>query len=138
MRFEVPQFINVPDKLFGPFTFKQALYMVGGGGIIFLLYKLLPMFAVVILGLPVAALSLALVFAKPNGRPFIEMMEAFLIYSFSQKFYLWRQREEKPGALDIEQVHGEFPKEGELPVEDRVKISDLAWSLDILDFDNKK
>lgn len=136
MRFEVPQFINIEDKLFGPFTFKQSIYLVGGGGIIFIIYKTLPFFVTMILGLPIAAFSLALVFYKPNGRPFIHMVESFLIYSFTQKFYLWRQKDQKPGALNVTQVHAEFPEEGALPKDDRrQKISDLAWSLDILDFE---
>ncbi len=138
MRFEVPQFINVEDKLFGPFTFKQSLYLVGGGGLVFFLYKALPTFVSVILGIPILAFTLALVFYQPNGRPFIYMVESFVLYVFSQKFFLWRKREEKPGAADVRQVHGEFPREGELPPEDkRQKISDLAWSLDILDFEDK-
>lgn len=135
MRFEIPQFINVPDKLFGPFTFRQALYLVGGGGIIFLLYKILPTFFAILLGLPVAAFALALVFYNPNGRPFIDMVESFLLYSFTHKFYLWRPSEPKPGAQDITQIHQPFPQEGALPEENKSqKLSDLAWSLDILDF----
>jgi hypothetical protein len=137
MRFEVPQFINIPDKLFGPFTFKQALYLVGGGGMVFIIYKTLPMFMAILLGLPIAAFSIALVFYKPNGREFIHMVESFLLYSFSHKFYLWRQRDIDPGVQDVTQIHGAFPEEGALPEDTgRQKISDLAWSLDILDFDN--
>ncbi len=136
MRFEVPQFINIEDKLFGPFTFKQSIYLIGGGGIIFLFYKTLPLFATIILGVPIAALSLALVFYRPNGRPFIFMLESFLIYTFTQKFYLWRQKDRPAGAMNITQIHEKFPEEGALPQEDkRKKISDLAWSLDILDFE---
>ncbi len=137
MRFEVPQFINVEDKLFGPFTFKQSLYLVGGGGMIFIIYKLLPTFVTFILGAPIAAFSLALVFYKPNGRPFMRMVEAFVIYTFTQKFYLWRRKDQREGVVDITQIHEKFPEEGSLPKENkRKKISDLAWSLDILDFDN--
>lgn len=136
MRFEVPQFINIQDKLFGPFTFRQALYLVGGGGMVFMLFKLLPSFAAVLLGVPIGLFSLALVFYKPNGRPFIEMVEAYLLYSFTQKFYLWRQKDPEPGAAPVEQVHAAFPLENDIPEDTRQKISDLAWSLDILDFDN--
>ncbi len=136
MRFEVPQFINIPDKLFGPFTFKQALYLVGGAGMVFLIYKTLPFFASVILGGPIIALSLALVYYRPNGRPFIHMLESFIIYSFTQKFYLWRQREPEPGAQEVTQLHAPFENEGELPRDARSQnIADLAWSLDILDFE---
>lgn len=138
MRFEVPQFINLEDKLFGPFTFMQSLYLVGGGGIVFSIHKLFPSFVTVLVGIPIAAFSLALVFYKPNGRPFMKMVEAFIIYLFTQKFYLWRRRDQKPGAADVVQVHEKFPQEGALPKEDtRRRISDLAWSLDILDFDNE-
>jgi len=35
MRFEVPQFIDVEDKLFGPLTFTQFVYLAGSGGISF-------------------------------------------------------------------------------------------------------
>jgi hypothetical protein len=137
MRFEVPQFINIPDKLFGPFTFKQALYLVGGGGMVFILYRALPTFAAVLLGVPIAAFALSLVFYKPNGRPFMVMVESFIIYSFNQKFYLWRQAEPKIGAQDVTQIHQAFPEEGALPEDTGMqKISDLAWSLDILDFEN--
>ncbi|MFT6829771.1 MAG: hypothetical protein ACJAV6_000606 [Candidatus Paceibacteria bacterium] len=136
MRFEVPQFINIPDKLFGPFTFKQAIYLVGGGGLIFVINKTMPFFVTVVLGAPIAAFSLALVFYRPNGRPFIHMVESFLIFSFSHKFYLWRQRDVEPGAQEVTQIHEAFPEEGSIQEDKRQKISDLAWSLDILDFDN--
>jgi hypothetical protein len=136
MRFEVPQFINIPDKLFGPFTFKQALFLVGGGGMIYIIYRLMPFSIAVLLGLPIAAFTGALVFYKPNGRPFIHMVESWLLFSFSHKFYLWRQRDAEPGIQDVTQIHQVMPKKGDIPKDDRQRISDLAWSLDILDFDN--
>ena len=33
MRFEVPQFIEIEDKIFGPFTWKQFVYLAGGVGL---------------------------------------------------------------------------------------------------------
>lgn len=137
MRFEVPQFINVPDKLFWIFTAREALYLVGGGGIIYMFFKLLPQFAAIALGIPIAILSLALVFYKPNGRPFIHLVEAFLIYSFTQKFYLWRQKEGQKGTSTIERVSAEISEENIDSNENREKIRNLAWSLDILDFEDK-
>ena len=40
MRFQVPQFIEVEDKIFGPMTLKQFIYMAGGAGLSFLIYVL--------------------------------------------------------------------------------------------------
>lgn len=136
MRFEVPQFINVEDKLFGPFTFKQSIYLVGGGGMIYLIYRLLPNFVVFILGLPIAAFTLALVFYKPNGRPFIKMVESWVLYMFTEKFYLWKQRDPKTKAENIQRVPQDI-SDPQQPGIRQQKISDLAWSLDILDYDNK-
>ena len=140
MRFEIPQFINVEDKLFGPFTFRQSLYLVGGGGLAYIFYKTLPNFIAILLGVPVIAFSLALVFYKPNGRPFIKMVEASILYAFSHKFYLWRRSEkiEEQRVSRVEQVHQKFPEKGEIPEDKRRRISDLAWSLDILDFEENQ
>ena len=33
MRFEVPQFVDIEDKIFGPLTFKQFIYIAGGAGV---------------------------------------------------------------------------------------------------------
>lgn len=136
MRFEVPQFINVEDKLFGNFSFRQALYLVGGGGAIYLIYRLLPLFAVFVVGFPIGAFALALVFYKPNGRPFIKYVESLMTYTFMQKFYLWRRSDKDDGIANTEQRHEKFPNKGDLPKDERgQRISDLAWSLDILDFE---
>jgi hypothetical protein len=42
MRFQVPQFIEVEDKIFGPLTVKQFIYLAGGAGLVFILYHFLP------------------------------------------------------------------------------------------------
>ena len=38
MRFSVPQFIDVEDKIFGPLTLKQGIYRVGAVGAAYLIY----------------------------------------------------------------------------------------------------
>ena len=37
MQYQVPQFIEVEDKIFGPLTFKQLVYVVGGEPCFYLL-----------------------------------------------------------------------------------------------------
>ncbi len=92
MRYQVPQFIEVEDKIFGPLTFKQFIYLAGGGGLCLLFFTLLPIYLTVLLGLPVAAFALALAFYKVNGRPFIVSVEHAFGYFFGTKLYLWKQR----------------------------------------------
>ena len=78
MQFKVPQFIDVEDKIFGPFTFRQFLYLAGGAGICFLLYKTLPLVVAIIIMLPVIALSLALTFYRVNEKPYFRNIEIYL------------------------------------------------------------
>jgi hypothetical protein len=93
MRFEVPQFIEIEDKIFGPFTWRQFLYLCGGMGMaaaIFLTSKILFVFV----GIPLAILSGALAFYSVNSRPFSAFLESILNYFTGQKLYLWRKESE--------------------------------------------
>ena len=43
MQFQVPQFIEVEDKIFGPLTFKQFVYVAGGAGLAYLVWRVSPL-----------------------------------------------------------------------------------------------
>lgn len=91
MRFEVPQFIEIEDKIFGPLSWRQFLYLGGGLGMavaLFLVSKLLFLF----IGIPLALLAGALAFYPVNNRPFSFFLEAIFTYITSQRLYLWRQQ----------------------------------------------
>ena len=91
MRFQVPQFIDVEDKMFGPFTFKQFLYLAGSAGMIFVALRIFPKLIAIPIGLVIAILGLALAFYKVNGQSFIRMVESFFKYSVGSKLYLWKK-----------------------------------------------
>jgi hypothetical protein len=38
MRYQVPQFIDVEDKVIGPLTIKQFIYLAGGAGMCFVIF----------------------------------------------------------------------------------------------------
>ena len=129
MQYQVPQFIEIEDKIFGPLTFKQFVYVAGGGGIIVIFFVLLPKFIAILLALPIAAFAGALAFYKVNDKPFINFVESFFNYSLKSKLYIWKKEDKKPEAGtasapgQIEQVH--VPKLSES------KLRELTWSLDI-------
>lgn len=92
MRFEVPQFIDVEDKIVGPFTWRQFVYIAGGVGILITLWLLLDSFLLfVLLGLPIGALAVSLAFQRVNNRPFSVFLEAFFTYLTRKKIYLWQR-----------------------------------------------
>lgn len=96
MRFEVPQFIEVEDKLFGPLTWKQFVYLVGGAGAAFICYATLPFGVFIIAATPILALSMALAFYKVNNRPFANLLEAGFMYLTRSRLYLWNREERAP------------------------------------------
>lgn len=93
MRFEVPQFIEIEDKIIGPLTWKQFVYIAGGVGILVILFLMLPFLLFIIVGIPFAILSASLAFHRVNNRPFSAFLEAFLSYAGKAKLYLWRKSE---------------------------------------------
>ncbi len=94
MQFEVPQFIEIEDKIFGPLTWRQFLYVGGGVGISVVLFLVAPFFIFVLIGLPIGLLALALAFYPINNRPFSYFLEAMYNYFTSQRLYLWRQKQD--------------------------------------------
>ena len=128
MQFQVPQFIEVEDKIFGPLTLKQFIYLAGGVGLSVLLYFMLPLYFAIPLILPVAAFSAALAFYTVNNKPFINILESAFNYTVNHKLYIWKKLPRKvTSETRVESVIEPLlaPKLSES------KLKDLAWSLDV-------
>ena len=95
MRFQVPQFIEVEDKIFGPLTLKQFIYLAGAGGVVFILWRAFPIFIAIIIAAPIIALAGALAFYKINKRPFVFVLESALRYVLSNRLYVWKSKDIK-------------------------------------------
>lgn len=128
MRYQVPQFIEVEDKIFGPFTFKQFIYMAGGAGICFMAYKLMPAFWAILVMIPAAAAAAGLAFYRPNNRPAIEMLESAFNFLRANKLYIWHRVDKVPTIQDQAKAVSASVL---VPKISESKLKDLAWSLDI-------
>lgn len=106
MRFEVPQFIEIEDKIFGPLTWKQFVYVAGGGGLAAVLFFFTPFIVFVILGAPIIALSFLLSFYPVNNRPFSLFLESVVGYFRGTKLYLWRKSDSGVSAKMTEDTPG--------------------------------
>jgi hypothetical protein len=130
MRYQVPQFIEVEDKIFGPLTLKQFLYTAGGGAAGFIIWSIFPLFIAIPVGLVVVGFFLALAFYKYNDRPFIVTVENSIKYFMGNKLYIWHK---KPKEIKPNQ-----PIEAKDDVSDLYvpklsdsKLKEISWSLDI-------
>ena len=141
MQYQVPQFIDVEDKIFGPFTFKQFIYMIGGVALSYVLYRFIP--SLIFSAVPIIVVlvfSAALAFYRVNNRPFINVLESAFRYSIGSKLYLWKKDDKKQAIQQNRAGHGEGNKAQAgaekyagvmVPRVSQSKLKDLAWNLDI-------
>jgi len=130
MRFEVPQFIEIEDKIFGPLTLKQFIYLAGTAGICFAFFSFLPFFLAIILIAPFAVFGLALAFYQHNNRPFILLVESWFNFTFKDKLYIWKKREKQVEEA-VDEVTQITQSPMYVPKLSDSKLKDLSWSLDV-------
>ena len=96
MQFHVPQFIDVEDKIFGPFTAKQFFYVGGAAGAFFIFFSITKsLFLGLILSSPIIALGGALAFFKVNDQPFINVIESAFKYISQPRLFIWKRVQKK-------------------------------------------
>lgn len=130
MQFQIPQFIEVEDKIFGPLTFRQFVYLAGGTGSAYILWRVLPLIVAAPLIAGIVGLAASLAFFQYNGRPFILALEHGFSYLLHPKLYLWNNERKRSNARALKTVPA-----GKaaiyIPKLSDSKLHELSWSLDI-------
>lgn len=105
LQYQVPQFVDVEDRIIGPLTIKQFLMFVMNAMIVATLYLALPLPATIVLGVPITAFFGLLAFFKVSGRSFVWFLYAFVRFLFTGKLFLWDRRGDTPrvrvGSVDV-------------------------------------
>jgi ABC-type proline/glycine betaine transport system permease subunit len=94
MMFNVPQFIDVEDKIAGPLTWKQILWMIGMGAVLLTLYNIFDSVLFFITAVPVIILFAIFAFYRPNGVSMTTFALHGLFFIFQPKVSVW----ERPAA----------------------------------------
>ncbi len=94
MAVKIPQNVDKEDKLVGPLTLKQFLYVLGGSALMFATWQYhlagyLFFIEFILISLVISVLMLTLAFVKINGRPFIIFLSNAFIYMFAPKQRFW-------------------------------------------------
>lgn len=133
MRYQVPQFIEIEDKIFGPLTLKQFIYLAGGGGLSFLVYVFIGNFIIALIPiLIIMAISATFAFYRVHNKPFINVVEAAFKYYVGGKLYIWK-KQPKPAPKTTVDAVKDAKKYASImvPKISDSKLKDLSWSLDI-------
>jgi hypothetical protein len=131
VHYQVPQYLNVEDKIIGPLTLKQFIYLLVGGGIVFLLFGVLKFSVFIIVAVPIAFLFLVLAFYKIDNQKSSKFILNFLGFVSRPSIYTWKKsspkepaekKESPPVVKKVEPVK-QAPKESGL--------KDLLWKVEI-------
>lgn len=133
MQFQVPQFLDVEDKIVGPLTIKQFIYVAGGVGLAYMSWKLVA-YVGLILALGCIALGGALAFYRFNNKPFAFLIQSAFAYIISNRLYIWRRSKKVAMETQLDLSNFTTTKHtGSLPISSTSssKLSDLTWTMDI-------
>lgn len=136
MNFEIPQFIEQEARILGPFTFKQTLWVVGSGLIIFFLYFSLAktnLLLFIIITIFLAGIGLSFAFLKIQGYSLPILLKNLLNFSFSSKIYLWRQVIVPPKITPKqEKIKKEEKKEVVLKIHEKSLLKKLSNQIETI------
>lgn len=91
MMFSVPQFIDVEDKIAGPLTWKQLLWMIGMGSVLLFFFNLFDTALFIIFAVPTILVFVAFAFYKPDGFPLTTFVFYAILFLFRPKVAVWER-----------------------------------------------
>ncbi len=134
MHFNVPQFIELEDKIAFRLSARQLGIFAIGGVVIFVLWKFLSSGSFYFWAVVIAGITAAFAFFRPNGTSLGNFVFKGLLHVFRPRVLVWRKDKLQPKPIFEEK--GTFPKEKEEKMirvmkEDKLKkLSQLAQNLD--------
>lgn len=129
MQYNVPQFIDIEDRIVGPLTAKQLGWLALGGVILLILWNFLDFFLFVLVGIFVVLLSVALAFLKPHGMPLFYFVISSVLFLGKPKAYTWKRA---PKKLKLEKMKRKKVTKKKIPRKE-IKQSDIKKVSQILD-----
>ncbi len=96
MRFQVPQFIDIEDKIVGPFTLKQFLTYVVACMVLVPVYIYSDLSLFITIALPILGIAAAFAHVKIYGKSLGQVLLASIVYISKGQLYLWRRQKNQP------------------------------------------
>ncbi len=108
-QFQVPQFIDVEDKILGPITMRQFFIMLIPFGTGILLSFILSLWLAIIVTVPVIIGAAVFAFYRPYGMRFSRFFAAFLAYQLKPRMYIWKRGDAPHVVFENSAESGERP-----------------------------
>jgi hypothetical protein len=153
MQFQVPQNIDLEDKIIGSLTLKQFIYLLVGGMLDYLFFRFLSFSAFILLALPTTIFFVAMALLRYQDQPFPKFLASLILFLIKPKRRTWGKAAplpklvvanpppEKPKAVpktitrseleklsEVVDTRGWGKREETLPVEARVNLEERVKS----------
>lgn len=120
MKYTVPQFIDVEDKILGPLTTRQFLIMLIDAGLMFVAFKLFDFTLFLLVAIVEFVIGVVLAFMRINGQPFHFFM-LNLIQAFQRpKLRVWNKE------FSDDELRVLFKREPPPPPKAKIRKEELA------------
>lgn len=128
MMFSVPQFIDVEDKIAGPLTWRQLLWMIGMGATLLVAFNTFDTSLAITIAIPTVLIFVAFAFYRPNGFPLTTFVFYMILFLFRPKISVWERPTRKSSVPKAPEKKAETDT-GAKRI-DQEKLRELARILD--------
>lgn len=130
MMSSVPQFIDIEDKIAGPLTWRQLLWMIGMGVLLLVVYNMVGGAGFIVLAVPIVLVFSALAFYRPQGQPLISFVGHGFFFLFRPKVAVWERPVIRPQAVAPMKKNSLTTEANETKGVSRERLRALAQILD--------
>lgn len=129
MHAQVPQFLDIEDKIVGPLTLRQFISLLIGGGIIFLLFNVLKFTVFILIAIPLALFTFLMTFYKVGNQKFSQFVVSIFGFISKPNIYAWKKLpykkpSEEPVPKIVEKIKIKHPPE-------KSGLDELQWKVEI-------
>lgn len=109
MQFEVPQNIDLEDKILGPMTLRSFLILLFGALIVYSIFFIpgISKTVAIIIAIPLAIAVLLITFVKVQDQPFTQFFMNLIYFSLRPQKRIWNSEDIKPGVTIKNQTQKE-------------------------------
>jgi hypothetical protein len=117
MQFQVPQFIETEDKVVGPFSLRQFMYIGVAIFISAIFYFFVQTWLFVIVAIILVGLAGVIAFVKVNGQPVVKIITSAANFYWKPQTYVWKS---ESAAVQVAGAGRKFAAhhEGGVPLEE--------------------
>jgi len=108
MRYQVPQFVDIEDKIVGPFTLKQFFIYLGAVLLMIPMYVFSDLSLFITLAIPILGIAVMFAHMRVHGKSLFAVIANALNFTLRGQLYLW-QRVSTPKFMRIQgEEYGDF------------------------------